>query len=323
MQSPLDELLRTPVPNKLWHYTSIQAFQKIVETKAIWATDLKYLNDREEFKHTRKLTDEIASAAPDLDAEGFQNKALLLTAVNLLFDHGALPLSQVFVASFSAAEDQLGQWRGYSHGSSGVSLGFELSSFRPPPTIDTAVSFAPCVYDADHKNALVMHALHHFKDEVGGYRKRIYDVAVKLNPELAALPDKEKVMKDYLDAHPNEKEPKAKFLSAVIKGGYEFLRVGSLLKHRSFKEEEEWRLVLPILIDPDVPKNNPPRYRAGRSSLVPYIAHPFSALTPLPLVDVILGPGSDEDSVFAAERFLASQGLRVRPRLSTVPYRAL
>jgi hypothetical protein len=64
------------------------------------------------------------------------------------------------------------------------------------------------------------------------------------------------------------------------------------------------------------------RFRVEKTTLIPYIAHPFSAAGPVPLVDIILGPGSDENSVLAAHRFLKSQGLNLSPRLSKVPYRA-
>lgn len=323
MPNLLDDLLRTQIPQPLWHYTSIQAFQSIVEGKSIWATDVRFLNDREEFRHTRGLADEIAAGTPDLDEEGFQSKSVLESGIKVIFDHGGLQLAQVFVASFSASEDQLGQWRGYAHGSTGVSLGFDLSSFRPPAGVDTGVSFAPCVYQAADKKALVLHGLHHFKDEVSAYRRRAYAAALKADSTKAASVDKDKVASEYLAANPDDKDPQSRFTQAVSKAGWDFLRIASLLKHSSFEEEREWRLVLPILMDVTETMTNPPRFRAGRSSLVPYIAHSFLKTISFPLVDVILGPGSDENSVFAAERFLVSQGIRIKPRLSRVPYRSL
>ncbi len=132
MSNPIDQLLNRPIPEKLWHYTSIQGFQAIVASKSIWATDLRFLNDREEFIHTRNIANKVVAAASELDANGFLNREFLAKAVTSAFDSGPLPNSQVFVASFSASEDQLGQWRGYSHGSSGVSLAFDLKAFRPP-----------------------------------------------------------------------------------------------------------------------------------------------------------------------------------------------
>src|SRR5215813_13501194 len=81
------------------------------------------------------------------------------------------------------------------------------------------------------------------------------------------------------------------------------LQITALLKNSSFQEENEWRLVLPRLMDSPTPMKNPPQFRIGRTTL-PYLAHPL----PLALVDIILGPGSDENSVFAAQRFLNVQG---------------
>jgi hypothetical protein len=322
MSNPVDELLNRPIPGKLWHYTSIQGFQAIVASKSMWATDLRFLNDREEFIHTRSIASKVVAATPELDVNGFLNREFLAKAVTLAFDSGPLANSQVFVASFSAAEDQLGQWRGYSYGSTGVSLGFDLTAFRPPADIGTLVSFAPCVYDPVEKDELVLQALHHFREEVGGYREKAFKAACDLDPEKLTSKDKEQVVKEFLEANPSQKEPREKFLAAVTKTRIDCLRIAALLKHSSFKEESEWRLVLPTLLDRTTPMNNPPRFRAGKTTLIPYIAHPFSPAGPLPLVDIILGPGSDEDSVFAAERFLKSQDLNVKPRLSKVPYRA-
>jgi hypothetical protein len=76
MSNPIDELLNRPIPEKLWHYTSIQGFQAIVASKSMWATDLRFLNDREEFIHTRNIANKIVAAAPELDANGFLNRKL-------------------------------------------------------------------------------------------------------------------------------------------------------------------------------------------------------------------------------------------------------
>jgi hypothetical protein len=320
MSNPINELLNRTIPEKLWHYTSIQGFQAIVASKSIWATDLHFLNDREEFIHARNVANGIAAASPELDSNGFPNKPLLEKAVALAFDSGPLAASQVFVASFSASEDQLGQWRGYSHGSTGVSLAFDLKAFRPPADSESLVSFAPCVYSTAEKKALVSHALRHFMEELGDKQAKAFKAACELNPGKRTAENKEQVLKEYYAANPSKKPPFEDFQAAVLKTRVDCMRITGLLKHSAFAEESEWRLVLPTL--PKIPMKNPPRYRVEKTTLIPYIVHPFSAATPLPLVDIILGPGSDDRSVFAAKKFLESQGLDLTPRLSKVPYRA-
>ena len=43
------------LPNKLYHYTSIDGLLGIIRNKNIWASDIQYLNDKEEFVRTIKL----------------------------------------------------------------------------------------------------------------------------------------------------------------------------------------------------------------------------------------------------------------------------
>jgi hypothetical protein len=315
---PVAELLNTPIPTKLWHYTSLKGFHGIVTSKRIFATDLRFLNDIEEFVHTRKVAHEIISEAPELDADGFAYRKLLKQAEFLAFEGRAVKGTEIFVACFTAAEDQLSQWRGYSHGSSGVSLAFDLRNHRPPAGSGSLVSFAPCVYEAAQKEKLLLDALHHFQEEVSGYRKEIFKRACDLDP-TKRTEKKDTAVDEFLNAHPDQKREFDRFVEATSKTSADCLRIAALLKNSSFKEEDEWRLVLPVFMDSEKPTME---FRYGKTSLIPYIAHAFLENSPLPIVDVILGPGSDENSVFAAKRLLKSKGLDVEPRLSRVPYRS-
>jgi hypothetical protein len=107
----------------------------------------------------------------------------------------------------------------------------------------------------------------------------------------------------------------------MVKTQANLLRVAALSKHVSFYEEREWRLVLPISVHKTTLKN-PPRFRPASTTLIPYIAHPFSPdpNSALPLNDVILGPGSHRNAGHAALAFLRAQGISIHPRESEVPY---
>jgi hypothetical protein len=99
------------------------------------------------------------------------------------------------------------------------------------------------------------------------------------------------------------------------------LRVSALSKHESFVEEEEWRLVLglaPLVSSDEFTR----QFRPKSTMLAPYTAYPLGTTSnPLPLTDVILGPGSDENAVYSTEMFLRQRGLKARVRLSKAPYR--
>jgi len=54
----LKRLNRENVP--IYHYTSLEAMMRIVETKSIWATNCQYLNDIHETKYLINIYDDIA-----------------------------------------------------------------------------------------------------------------------------------------------------------------------------------------------------------------------------------------------------------------------
>lgn len=104
----------------------------------------------------------------------------------------------------------------------------------------------------------------------------------------------------------------------------DLLRLGALQKHSAFEEEQEWRLVLPMRVS-SAPTKHPRLYRPKATTLIPYIEFDLAETgQPLPLTDVILGPGSEPAAAIEATRsFLNSEGLTsITSRLSKAPFRA-
>jgi hypothetical protein len=302
---PIHDLVNTPIPEKLWHYTSVVGFHGIVTTKTIFATDTRYLNDREEFTHALKIANAVVEETEEFGPNGLPMRHFLRNAVDLAFVTGPVSHSQmqIYVAAFSAQEDQLSQWRGYSYGSSGVSLAFQLSAFRPSAAANRALCFAPCVYRLEEKKKLVRHALLHFLSE----SERIWD-------------ESRKTAEQYVGALPKGSDRLSSAMSHTVGS---LLQIAALLKNESFYEEQEWRLVLAVLED----KANLGRsigFRPRETTLVPYIKHAFStdSEAQIPLVDVILGPGSHPHAAHAASFFLRSEGINnVSVRESSIPFR--
>jgi len=320
---PINDLLTKPIPQKLWHYTSVKGFQEITTTKTIWATDIRFLNDSEEFTHILKVADEVIKETPEIGVNDFPARDFLNKTVELAFNTGLLRPDRlrVFVASFSVAEDQLSQWRGYSYGSTGVSLAFDLSALRPPAGKGILVPFAPCVYDLNEKKTLLRAAVQHFMSELEGSWQAPYKTIREWGP-VGSRGDRATLVARIKKQLPNAEEFNKRLHVAMIKTSTELLQVAALSKNPSFHEEQEWRLVLPVLAEKENLKN-PPRFRPGITTLIPYIAYPLPLNTDstVPLVDVILGPGSHVNSTQAAFSFLKSEGIRVIPRESSVPFR--
>jgi hypothetical protein len=102
------------------------------------------------------------------------------------------------------------------------------------------------------------------------------------------------------------------------------VKLAGLLEDSSFEEEKEWRLVLPESTSKMFPRY-PLLFRPGSTALIPYIAFRFSEDGTVPLLDLILGPGTAPSpaAIDSARSFLLSEGINVIPRESRVPFRPL
>src|SRR5271170_7880443 len=71
-------------------------------------------------------------------------------------------------------------------------------------------------------------------------------------------------VQEYFEANPSARGAFEVFQAATLKTRIDFLRIAALLKNPSFQEEQEWRLVLPMLVQQQTPPKNPPRFRVGK-----------------------------------------------------------
>jgi len=103
----------------------------------------------------------------------------------------------------------------------------------------------------------------------------------------------------------------------------DLLRIAALLKHPSFQEEEEWRIVSPVLTNYVA---SPVLFREGTSMLVPYLEFclQFPDGEPITLEHLYLGPTPNISlSMNSLAMFLAKRGIRPRQGISycQIPYR--
>jgi Protein of unknown function (DUF2971) len=309
-------------PRKLWHYTSIKGFQGIISSKHIFATDLRFLNDRQEFVHTRSLAELVINENESAQGVSERQNNHLRKIVSSAFDDSfSLEHLQLFVASFSAAEYLLSQWRGYSRGSAGTSLGLDLRLFRPAHYQKHPITFAPCVYDKNKQKELLRHVLYrflttsdrHLDHALGEYRSDVGLVGPNW-PNMTEVAEKQDASIRRSGLLREQLRSNAKDLVQAL------LRLAALLKDPSFAEEREWRLIVPVWNT----ASTRPRclVRAGTTTLIPYLEVPIPG-DEIPLRDLILGPGSEASIANQAARsFLACEGIDLFPRESRVPFRS-
>jgi Protein of unknown function (DUF2971) len=292
-----------------------------VSSKKIWATEYRFLNDREEFLHAKNLALELVEEEPEFVGSQFPARDTLRNSVNVAFNTGALhgDRHRIMVASFSQAEDQLSQWRGYAGSSTGVSVGLNLQSLRPPAEIDSAVVFAPCIYKMEEKKTLLRAIFADARNYVEPWWSSVIEGAMtRLQGAGFVQPG---FGQTILQEHNSELE--AVLRKAHTSLVFDLLRVASLLKNESFSEEGEWRLVLPsesILL----PSNHPVEFRATRDALVPYVAIPLLRIGQegeIPCNDLILGPGCHPAAEVGVNLFFQQRLMYLQARHSKIPFR--
>lgn len=277
------------LPDVVYHYTTAAGLLGICTSKKIWATDIRYLNDSEEFQYTLDLA---AAHLASLDDKitGEQEKLLISEWKETL--EVALRV-RVYVASFSENGDQLSQWRAYGRGS-----GY-------------AIGFTPLVL----MNALLQHS------HPSSWLRCVYDRAQQLeNLQYATTYLLEKFAAGPIPEPPDD---------VTYRMGFEIDFFGHLLvlagcfKHPAFEEEAEWRLIVrqETLAGAVVGR----RFRQSSRTLAPYLDVPLGLQDSggLRVDQVVVGPNPHMDNaVSAVSGLLEQEGIThdgVTP--SVIPYR--
>ena len=123
----IEEIIDGKKPNNncLYHYTSFHGLEGIFESKSLFCTDVKFLNDTSEFVYVFKLAEKYLNSlrkCNELKEEEIQRLKMMPQSLDWPFE-----ATKWFVFSFSNDPDSLSQWRAYGSGS-GVSIGFDYEN---------------------------------------------------------------------------------------------------------------------------------------------------------------------------------------------------
>ena len=215
----------------LHHYTSGNGVLGIVETDSIWATRIQYMNDSKEFSHAIELADCYLREKEEQASDELIKEFCKLVKSHLECAAGLT----LYVACFSEVEDSLSQWRGYCPPSFGYSIGFNGDRLK---CIGEQQGFKlrKCIYDRNEQRRLVIEWAEN---------------SIQL-----------------LKAHYAGEDDISEYCR--LKSGIllqTFVAFAPFLKHMSFKDENEWRLVSLI------PTNDPrTQLRPGKAMLIPHVA---------------------------------------------------
>ncbi|SIS40629.1 DUF2971 domain-containing protein [Neptunomonas antarctica] len=289
MVSDITEKLYSDIPNEtMYHYTTFSGLLGIVGSGSLWASDIRYMNDSAELNHMVTLIREEVDQRIGL---GHPNPKLLNQFLDWI-EGRVTNGHMLFAGSFRANGNLLSQWRGYSELGKGVSIGFEPNQIL---TCARQQSFmvGKCIYDSARQRELI-HQIVDFVEALAAASCGLHGC----RDDLVFAEVFEKVESDLL-------------------------RIAAVLKHPSFQEEEEWRIVSPVITDFRDPSVH---YREGTSMLVPFFE--FSLVAPKAqkpqIQHIFLGPTPNISlSMNSLSMYLAKEGVAPKRGINycQIPYR--
>lgn len=286
---------------ELFHYTTASALNGILEDGDLHITHIRYLNDRTEYSgaleyaytQLRRLRNqrptaestraewalayEIASALEEMKPEGSKT----------------LQMANVYVTSFSRDCDDISQWRAYCAGG-GYAIGVHMKDLKAFAE-STSAQFVECKYGKAGQRKW-------FREQVAFVRRRFEESGKS---------------EDGDTEHTEQDKGGAIYAVQGDVLGRSLRSTAPAVKHRSFKDEREWRLVFSDLYGGPYEEY----FREKKGALVPFVKIPCKDL---PLASVWIGPTQDPKREALAVRKLLD---RYRPRepidveVSDIPYR--
>lgn len=202
----LDRFMREKPSGSLYHYTGAAGLLGIVESRTLWATDYRHLNDRKEYRIGAKLLED------ELCRHRLEEKH------RRAFERLVAETQKTcYVLSFSEMGDQLSQWRAYCPGGNGYALGFKQSNALFASAKQHSFNLVRCAYDLQEQKKLCVYLVESFRE--GMITKQSWW------PQEKGVPSR------------------VRAFFTRYQWNLALALVMAALKHRGFEEEREWRLV--------------------------------------------------------------------------------
>jgi hypothetical protein len=237
------------MPEILYHYTTAGGLFGILQHKSIWATDARFLNDAQEIIYALDDTCEYLEERLSGESIGTPQHAVIGTAIEMLKEPD-LPAA-IYLSCFCEDGDLLSQWRGYAAGQ-GYAIGF------------------------DAQELAAAHAFHHNRPQKVQLIPVTYGLEQERERLRAIISSVDLGSSDVRDAVADH------FIVQNI------LPLLASVKHPSFREEQEWRLVCV----PDADLAADVQFRPSDFALIPYLNLRFASGA---VREIVVGPGDNAD----------------------------
>lgn len=314
------------MPSSIFHYTDATGLLGILESQSLFATDYRYLNDSTEGREIRKLIlpifeEEVASLTRQLvqanklkkefyDDFGTRGHLLQAEAIYNSISRAADNISPFFVLSFCRHDEKseqfehglLSQWRGYTE-AGGFAIEFDEDALDKRlkgehEKYECAVIRSSDVRYSDFEKEFDPNL---YKGLAGGFFTHFFASRGLDVKDICGSKPVHDAVEPYIKAAP-------------------------FLKHESFSEEREYRIVAAFNRTRKIVKGMKPakriEFRSRGSLIVPYVRLFESDVGHLPMKSIIVGPHPYQDrQAEALDMALEAKGIRLPIRRSAIPFR--
>lgn len=270
----------------LFHYTGLSGLQGILESNSLWATNLYFLNDKNEAKHGFLCFENTINYL-DGNVISQPKKLILKNALDTCKSELTKDFNtrgkNVYGISFCMDSDRLSQWRGYG-AYQGVCIEFDKEA------LISGLNTHGMIFNHDVVNYCSENSTVKMNERINSFFR-----------ELKIIP--EKMNDDFL----------------WFANAFEMInRITPFFKDDGFSEENEYRFVFSP--EHEVMKVD---FRVNANGLIPYISVSMSENKKLPIKKIIIGPAKDSEFIINGVRMLLmSRGYEnVVIETSKVPYR--
>jgi hypothetical protein len=286
------DAVTSAAPAALYHYTTVEGMKGILEENELFATNLRFMNDRTELEYGLSLVKTVIAEQRSIYPPSSSQARILERCSGLLeffsLDDESGPAAEFYGTCFCQSPDSLSQWRAYAKEGAGYALGFSGSLLTSSLFLGDGL-LVKVIYDEEKQKELVKSLVTSFVDHF---------------------------QKTWQALSGNHKRAYRRY------AGYAFNAAATALiisfKHPSFESEQEWRYV-DLVNESDASRL---QFRPRAGSLVPYIRLRTRDGQKLPVVRVVHGPGNQQQtSLFGLRLFLQKHGLTdlIEVRRSNVP----
>ena len=179
-------------PSSIFHYTSSTALISILQSKKLWFSNIKFLNDETENKQIFKVLNSYIESQKDKFNKNYYDSIKILCEQMLdeydIFDYLLSGDKNTYVASFSTESDQLNLWNYYTKNpnSIGYNIEFNPKDFAKFSCHGKSLNYSgQVIYSEEKQLSLLIPLINDFHDKYLTISEQSYKEM--LIQELAAI----------------------------------------------------------------------------------------------------------------------------------------